>query len=266
MKADIGHNSLGRHDRTSGALEDIATRARLALEQVDAGEKMTMEGWLQYGAALNEGREMFPGDKEFGEWVSLSQLDTADRMDRTAAMWAAANLKEFEAIKEANPRVRTVRGLHAKWKEEQKAETFVRSEKVHSSYAQQSDTKRPKYRKPTEEEQAKISKLKAKADDPAASQSEREGALKILDRFCDIGLNLDLILEDIENERRPDVDAEYIAEKMADVVTNPAYDRGWRKAQIQDWLERLFDADDDALMREFDFIMTEKEEPEWQAA
>jgi hypothetical protein len=53
---------------------------------------------------------------------------------------------------------------------------------------------------------------------------------------------------------------------MADVVTNPAYDRGWRKAQIQDWLERLFDADDDALMREFDFIMTEKEEPEWQAA
>lgn len=251
---EIGHNS--------GELERIADEAKLGLAQVHKGEEDTIDGWLQYGAALNEGREMFPGDKEFGEWVAESQLDCAHQKEREAAMWAAANPKKFEAIKEANPRVRTVRGLHTKWKEEQKAETFVRAEKVHSSYAQQSY----KYRKPTEGEQAKISKLKAKADDPAASQSERDGALKMLDRFRDKGLNLDLILEDIENERRPDVDVEYIAEKMADVVTNPAYDQGWRKAQIQDWLERLFNVDEDALMREFDFIMTEKEQPEWQAA
>jgi len=116
----IGHNS--------NALEDIATRARLALEQVDAGEKMTMEGWLQYGAALNEGREMFSSDEKFGQWVRASQLETHGRDDRAAAMWAAANPEEFEAIKEANPRVRTVRGLHAKWKEERKANQTAQAE------------------------------------------------------------------------------------------------------------------------------------------
>ena len=42
-----------------------------------------------YGAALNEGRALFAGDTEFGQWVSVSQLDTADRMERAAAMWAA---------------------------------------------------------------------------------------------------------------------------------------------------------------------------------
>jgi len=56
-----------------------------------SGEADTIAGWLAYGAALNEGRALFPGDREFGEWVALSQLDTADRMDRAAAMWAAGN-------------------------------------------------------------------------------------------------------------------------------------------------------------------------------
>jgi hypothetical protein len=114
MKADIGHNS--------NALEDIATRARLALEQVDAGEKMTMEGWLQYGAALNEGREMFPkGDnKRFAEWLATSNLERdLHPAEVSAAMWAAANPEEFEKTKAAYPRSTTVRGLHKKWKEEQ---------------------------------------------------------------------------------------------------------------------------------------------------
>jgi hypothetical protein len=64
---------------------------------VTEGEDKTMEGWFLYGEALNEGRDMFPGDKEFGEWVALSQLDTADRMDRAAAMWAAGSPEEFFA-------------------------------------------------------------------------------------------------------------------------------------------------------------------------
>ena len=70
-----------------------------------------------YGAALNEGREMFPSDEQFGRWC-VSQLGTDDvkRDDRVAAMWAAANPEDFKATKKANPRVRTVRGLHAKWK------------------------------------------------------------------------------------------------------------------------------------------------------
>lgn len=109
----IGHNSK--------ELDRVAKEARKGLKKVHENEEGVIEGWLIYGAALNEGREMFPGDKEFGQWVVHEQLDQADHPDRQAAMWAAANLEEFEAIKEANPRVRTVRGLHAKWKEAQKA-------------------------------------------------------------------------------------------------------------------------------------------------
>ena len=83
---------------------------------VEQGEGKTLEGWLIYGAALNEGRELFAGDAEFGQWVSLCQLDTADRHERSAAMWAAANPDDFETAKDAG-NARTVRGIHAKWGE-----------------------------------------------------------------------------------------------------------------------------------------------------
>lgn len=66
-----------------------------------------------YGAALNEGRELFRSNEQFRQWVRLCQLDTDDRHDRAAAMWAAGNLSEYRETRLANLRVRTVRGLHA---------------------------------------------------------------------------------------------------------------------------------------------------------
>ena len=90
--------------------------ARKGLALVTEGENKTMEGWLLYGAALNEGREMFPGDREFGEWLRNSNLEEGlHPADQAAALWAAANPQDFLATKKANPRVRTVRGLHAKY-------------------------------------------------------------------------------------------------------------------------------------------------------
>lgn len=56
-----------------------------------------IEGWLAYGAALNEGRALFhpEDDKGFGQWVSENvhrQLVGVEPNDheRAAAMWAAA--------------------------------------------------------------------------------------------------------------------------------------------------------------------------------
>ena len=37
----------------------------------------------------------------FGQWVAVSQLDTADRMERAAAMWAAANQDDFDTARAA---------------------------------------------------------------------------------------------------------------------------------------------------------------------
>jgi hypothetical protein len=79
-----------------------------------SGEADTIAGWLAYGAALNEGRGMFPGDREFGEWVAQSQLGIAAdgtpiKLDnRAAAMWAAGNPEQFEEAKAAG-NARTVR-------------------------------------------------------------------------------------------------------------------------------------------------------------
>ncbi|MBQ2263233.1 MAG: hypothetical protein II336_17965 [Loktanella sp.] len=103
----------------------LADDAKKALVRVAAGESDTIEGWLAYGSALNEGRSLYPdkeGDRAFGEWVDVSQLAThADgklitRDDRAAAMWAAANPDQFAEAREAG-NARTVRGIHAKWQE-----------------------------------------------------------------------------------------------------------------------------------------------------
>lgn len=114
-------NALGHNER-SYRLDALAAEARRGLDNVEKGEEFTLGGWLAYGHALNEGRALFPGDKEFGEWVALSQLATrADgreilRDDRAAAMWAAANADQFEVARQRG-NSRTLRGIHAKWKE-----------------------------------------------------------------------------------------------------------------------------------------------------
>ena len=50
----------------------------------------------KYRAALNEGRGLFPGDREFGEWLRSSNLEEGVHpADQSAAMWAAANQDDF---------------------------------------------------------------------------------------------------------------------------------------------------------------------------
>ena len=110
----FGHNE---HIVRLGMLADTAQRA---LERVASGETDTIEGWLAYGAALNEGRGLFPGDREFGQWVSqnvLYQVGSAIRPeDQIAAMWAAGYQDDFDTARAAG-NARTVRGIHAKWLE-----------------------------------------------------------------------------------------------------------------------------------------------------
>lgn len=70
-------------------LDVIAAKARKVAE----GEDTTMEGWLEYGAALLEGRSQFPkGDNaRFHEWKVASLGNLPEAKEEQAAMWAAAN-------------------------------------------------------------------------------------------------------------------------------------------------------------------------------
>lgn len=66
-------------------------RCHFRLWQVDK-----QAGFLPFlkGAALNEGRGLFPGDREFGRWLQenvLSQVAIAPD-DQAAAMWVARAL------------------------------------------------------------------------------------------------------------------------------------------------------------------------------
>jgi len=130
---DMGHNEKAIR------LAALAGDAQVALDRVAKGEADAIEGWLAYGAALNEGRALFPSDERFGQWVEanglhlLSSFDLkreshavsvcpnlatqeVTRNERAAAMWAAANAEQFEEARAAG-NARTVRGIHAKWKE-----------------------------------------------------------------------------------------------------------------------------------------------------
>lgn len=105
------------HNETTIRLAALAGDARIALDRVAQGEADTIDGWIAYGAALNEGRSLFPGDKEFGEWLRSSNLEEdIHPAEQSAAMWAAANRDQFEEARAAG-NARTVRGIHAKWKE-----------------------------------------------------------------------------------------------------------------------------------------------------
>lgn len=107
MNAHLGHNE------TAVRLGLLAEDARTALACVARGEADALDGWLAYGAALNEGRALFPGDREFGQWVGELCFDNLSKQpnehEQIAAMWAAANPDEFDAAR-ANSNARTVRG------------------------------------------------------------------------------------------------------------------------------------------------------------
>jgi len=111
----MGHNSTTE-------LDLIANDARLGLKKVEAGEADVIEGWLIYGAALLVGREKFKSNEQFGQWlVSCNLQGTHTYNERSAAMWAAEDTIMFGYIRSEYPNIKTVRGLHAKWKGKQKA-------------------------------------------------------------------------------------------------------------------------------------------------
>lgn len=117
-------------------LELATEKALLAIAKIKAGEVMKEGGLLMYGEALLEGRNILKSNEQFGQWKHANKLcdDRCPKcrlvqlepnaiyyLDAQAAMWAAEDLERYAAAEKQWPRVRTVRGLHTKWKNEQNA-------------------------------------------------------------------------------------------------------------------------------------------------
>lgn len=153
----VGHNS------------DLVRRAKEGLSKVGQGDDLAEEGWLQYGAALNEGRALFPSDEQFGQWVREKQLDAHTSKDeRTAAMWAAEDLDRYQKVKEDYPKVKTIRGRHAKWK---KQVTEEKAEKVEKLVERQRST---------------------------GSDGEKQAIQQQLDRMSESGVDVDKIVAKLD--------------------------------------------------------------------
>jgi hypothetical protein len=182
---NIGHNER------SYRLDALAAEAREGLERVEKGEEFTIGGGLAYGHALNEGRALFPGDREFGEWLRNSNLEERNGepihpADRSAAIWAAANADQFEEARQrGNPR--TIRGIHAKWKEieaehaeeeRRKAAEDSRRSAEQDQQAVQAPVQKPAGQEPVADKAATSLALPA-ADGPEADDHDPVHAQKL---------------------------------------------------------------------------------------
>ena len=76
---------------------------------------------LVLGRQLLEGRKG-RSKENFGKWVNKNfpnLLETVNNVEVTAILWAAEFPEKHQDMLDKHPRVRTTRGLYAKYKEEQ---------------------------------------------------------------------------------------------------------------------------------------------------
>ncbi|MDC3265295.1 hypothetical protein OAU61_04350 [Planktomarina temperata] len=83
---------------------------------------------LVLGGQLLEGRKPFEAEKGklknqrgYGEWISRNfpnLQEVVSKDDQTAIIWAAEFPEKHQDMLDKHPRVRTTRGLYAKYKEE----------------------------------------------------------------------------------------------------------------------------------------------------
>ena len=77
---------------------------------------------LVLGRQLLEGRGTNKGDREFGKWCNTNFPNLSEHVNAkevTAIIWAAEFPEQHQDMLDKHPRVRTTRGMYAKYKEEQ---------------------------------------------------------------------------------------------------------------------------------------------------
>ena len=124
----LGHNSaaliIGRIKSTLDSLVKLDEEHEEALQHlVDNQEEERETILLVLGRQLLEGRGTNKGDREFGKWCNTNFPNLSEHVNAkevTAILWAAEFPEQHQDMLDKHPRVRTTRGLYAKYKEEQK--------------------------------------------------------------------------------------------------------------------------------------------------
>jgi len=124
----LGHNSsaliIGRIKSTLDSLVKLDDEHQGALQYlVDKQDEEREIILLVLGRQLLEGRGTNKGDREFGKWCNRNFPNLREHVskdEQTAIIWAAEFPEQYQGMLDKHPRVRTTRGLYAKYKEEQK--------------------------------------------------------------------------------------------------------------------------------------------------
>lgn len=179
------------HNETAVRLAALAGDARIALDKVAKGEADTNDGWMAYGAALNEGRALFAKDADFGKWVAEFMTDKLSVMpndhERAAAMWAAANADQLAEAK-ATCNARTPRGWHTQWKKIEQEREAARQKAEREAEAKRKREEAGKARQEAEaaakvEEEARAAAAAAETDEErqeAEAKAEEAAAAKVV--------------------------------------------------------------------------------------
>ena len=215
-------NAIG-HNETAVRLAALAGDAQIALDKVARGEADAIEGWLAYGAALNEGRALHTSengvedDRGFGGWLRDNDLchlgtDEVDRHERAAAMWAAANADQLAEAK-ANSKARTLRGWHDQWKKVEQEREAARQKAEREAEKKRLDEEAATARREAEEK-AKAEKEAQKAIAAANTDEDLEIAEAKAERVAVEKAEADRIAVEAEGAAAkieitaPEVDAE----------------------------------------------------------
>lgn len=234
------------HNETAVRLAALAGDAQIALDKVAKGEADAIDGWLAYGAALNEGRALFPKDEDFGKWVvenGLRQVGGHEIHDheRAAAMWAATNADQLAEAKAAS-KARTLRGWHDQWKKiEQEREAARQKAEREAEQARKREEA-----KAQAEEQAKV-EAEARAEAATAkTAAERQEAEEKAEEAAAAKVEAEKVVQEVEAEiaATEEIDPEtaklrreigkLTTEAMIDEIIGLRADVAERKATIKD--------------------------------
>ena len=124
--SSAGHNSeaviIGRIKSTIDSLIKLEWEQEEALQVlVDNQEGEREKVLLVLGCQLLEGRKG-KSKENYGKWVSRNfpnLRNTVSKDDQAAIIWSAEFPEQHQDMLDKHPRVRTTRGLYAKYKEEQ---------------------------------------------------------------------------------------------------------------------------------------------------
>lgn len=192
------------HNETAVRLAALAGDAQVALDRVARGEADAIEGWLAYGAALNEGRALFPGDREFSAWMAEWQLAIqVEAHERAAAMWAAANADQL-AEAQAACKARTLRGWHDQWKKiEQEREAARKKAEREAEEARKREAARQEA-----EAQAKAEQEARQVAAAATTEGERKEAEAKAEQAAAAKAEAEKIAAEPEEPEQPEEDPE----------------------------------------------------------